>query len=82
LQALSVGTYTESACAFYALHRDMTDPSIFVIVEGWASKEALDSHFTSPHFLQHAPKISSLIIGEPELTYLEPLNKEQKGSLF
>lgn len=35
LKALSVGTYTEPGCLLYALHRDVEDSSVFVLVEGW-----------------------------------------------
>lgn len=82
LKTLAKGTYTESGCIFYALHRDSDDSSLFVLVEGWASKEALEAHFNSPHFLQQFPIISSLIVDEPELTYLTPLGKGKKGTLF
>jgi quinol monooxygenase YgiN len=82
LKTLSKGTYTEPGCLFYALHRDMNDSLLFVLVEGWASKEALDAHVNSPHFLKEFPLLSSLIVGEPELTYLTPLSKGKKGNLF
>ena len=52
LKALSVGTYTESGCIIYALHRDINDHSVFVLYEGWASKKDLGAHFNTPHFLQ------------------------------
>lgn len=82
LKRLSLGTHTEPGCLFYALHRDTSDSSIFVLVEGWASKQALTDHFNSPHFAQEFPLISSLIIGEPELTYLTSLCSGEKGTLF
>lgn len=82
LKELSIGTHTEPGCIFYMLHRDAEDPSIFVLIEGWASKEALEVHFKSPHFLQQFPRISSLISGDPELTYLTPLGEGKKGNLF
>lgn len=82
LKTLSLGTYTEPGCIVYALHRDINDPSVFVLVEGWASKVDLEAHFNTPHFLQQFPNISSLIVGEPELTYLIPLGEGKKGNLL
>ncbi len=82
LKALSIGTYTEPGCILYALHRDVEDPSVFVLVEGWVSQEALEAHFNSPHFLQQFPIISSLIVDEPELTYLTPLCEGKKGNVL
>jgi quinol monooxygenase YgiN len=82
LKTLSEATYTEPGCLLYALHRDVEDPSIFVLVEGWVSKEALEAHFNSPHFLQQVSIITSLIVGEPELTYLTPLCTGKKGSVL
>ncbi len=82
LQALSTETHTEPGCLFYALHRDANDPAVFVLIEGWMSKEALEAHFTSTHFLQHIPTIKSLLAFEPELTYLTPISADVKGRLL
>jgi quinol monooxygenase YgiN len=78
LKELSVGTYTEAGCLLYALHRDIENPTTFILIEKWTSKEALEIHFNSPHFLQQFPIIASLVIGEPELTYLTPLSEGKK----
>lgn len=82
LRKLAEGTYTEEGCLFYALHRDLKDPSLFVLIEGWASNDALEEHFKAPHFLKQFPVLSTLIVGEPELTYLNPLGSGPKGNLF
>lgn len=41
LQTLAKGTHTEPGCLFYALHRNEENHSIFVLIEGWASKNIL-----------------------------------------
>lgn len=83
LKGLAEGTYTEPGCLFYALHRDIQDSSIFVLVEGWTSQQALETHLHTAHFMQAFPIIQSLIIGDPELSSLTPLAEgDKKGSLF
>jgi quinol monooxygenase YgiN len=32
------------------LHRDAQDPSLFVFIEHWKSKQALDEHMETAHF--------------------------------
>jgi quinol monooxygenase YgiN len=34
----------------YVLHRDAQDPSLFVFIEHWKSKQALDEHMETAHF--------------------------------
>ena len=82
LKSLSTGTYTEPGCLRYALHRDSKDASIFVLIEAWESPDALQAHFSAPHFRDCFPLIQSLIEGEPHLTYLCPLSEGAKGSLI
>ena len=49
MRAVVVPTHQESGCLRYALHRSLLDPSIFMIVEHWTSKEAVDQHFATAH---------------------------------
>jgi quinol monooxygenase YgiN len=49
LSTLVEATHTEEGCLTYSLQRAVDDPTKFVTVEKWASKEALDGHFVSPH---------------------------------
>lgn len=50
LRAAVRGTHGEEGCRLYALHRSAEDPLDFLLVERWVSREALDIHFTTPHF--------------------------------
>lgn len=43
-------TRAEPGNATYVLHRDAQDASLFVFVEHWHSRSALDGHMQSPHF--------------------------------
>ncbi|HSW87250.1 MAG TPA: putative quinol monooxygenase [Rhabdochlamydiaceae bacterium] len=82
LKALSTATHSEPGCMLYALHRDVNDPSLFIFIERFVSKEALEAHFASYHFMKHFAVISSLIANEPEIIYLDSLGEGKKGRLF
>ena len=42
-------TVKEEGCLSYDLTSSITEPNEFVFVERWASREALASHFDTPH---------------------------------
>ena len=42
-------THAEEGCVVFAVHRVARDPDRFVLIERWASREALDEHLASPH---------------------------------
>lgn len=42
-------TQREEGCVSYDLHSSITEPHLFVFVERWSSREALDAHFGTPH---------------------------------
>jgi len=82
LSALAQATHLEEGCLLYALHRDLNDPSQFVIIERFASKSTLDVHYAFPYFSKHFSVISSLIEKEPEVVHLTPMGSSKKGKLF
>lgn len=42
----------ESGCLQYDLFADASDENKFVLVEHWASQDALDAHEQAPHMLE------------------------------
>ena len=82
LMDLVQATHSEEGCLLYALHRDLNDPSQFVVIERFSSKNALDVHCTSPHFSKHFPVISSMLEKDPEIIWLNSLGAGEKGRLF
>ena len=42
-------TVEEDGCIFYDMHQSVTDPTKLVVVERWASREALSRHMETPH---------------------------------
>ncbi|WP_285419959.1 putative quinol monooxygenase [Pseudomonas sp. efr-133-TYG-5] len=52
LRALVEPSRAEAGCSQYDLHRDLSDPQVFYVIEHWASEEILQAHNASAHF-QH-----------------------------
>ncbi|MFJ2712716.1 MULTISPECIES: putative quinol monooxygenase [unclassified Pseudomonas] len=50
LRALVPPSRAEDGCSQYDLHRDLSDPLTFYVIEHWASEEILQLHNASEHF--------------------------------
>lgn len=61
LTGLVAATRKEEGCITYDLHRDLTDPRIFVFTELWESREHLNAHSKSPHIAASRPKRAELV---------------------
>jgi len=83
MRAVVVPTHQESGCLRYAVHRSLIDPSIFVTVEHWTSKEAVDLHFATAHVQALLKKVPELLIEPPDITLYEllPEGQSEKGRL-
>lgn len=49
-RAAVAGTNKEEGCISYDMHLSVSDPTRLVVVERWASREALAGHLHTPHF--------------------------------
>lgn len=83
LRAIVAPTHKEPGCLRYALHRSMEDRAVFVVVERWASKQALDQHFAAPYIQAFLKKVPELMAAPPEIiTYeLLPEGLPEKGRI-
>ncbi len=83
LQTAIEGTHTEEGCISYALHRDYENPQRFVMVERWASREALEAHFTKPYMADLFAALPEHVAAPPEIIRTEPvpLGDATKGVL-
>jgi quinol monooxygenase YgiN len=66
-------THGEDGCIAYALHRDLEDPARFVILEKWATPEALKEHADTPHLKALFGVLGPLLAGPPTITRTAPL---------
>ncbi len=54
-------THAEPGCLKYAFHRSAEDSRVFVMIEKWTSKEALDLHLKMPHIQTLFKKLPDLL---------------------
>ena len=73
LRELAERSHPEEGCLAYAVHRAADDPRTVVMVERWASREALDAHFQQPHVAQAAARSAELLDGQPTILFLDPV---------
>ena len=63
----------EPGCLLYALHRDPRSPSTFVMVEKWASLEALRDHGRAPALTELGATLKDLMAAPLEVRTLIPV---------
>lgn len=83
LETVIAHTHTEEGNISYALHRDIEQPGRFVMVERWASREALDEHFTKPYMAELFAALPAHVAAPPVIIQTEPvpLGDAEKGAL-
>jgi quinol monooxygenase YgiN len=79
LETAITATHEEPGCIAYALHRDLEDPARFVIVEKWASPEALAEHGQTPHLKQLFTDLGPLLAAPPAIVRAEPVPIGEPG---
>lgn len=79
LETAITATHGEAGCISYALHRDLEDPAHFVIVEKWASPEALAEHGQTPHLKQLFTDLGPLLAAPPTIVRTEPVEIGEPG---
>jgi quinol monooxygenase YgiN len=86
LAALTTGieaTHGEEGCLAYALHEDVEQPARFVIVEKWASADALAQHAETSHLKAMFAAVGPLLAEPPTIVRAAPLpvGDAAKGAL-
>lgn len=71
LSASIEASHHEPGCLLAALHRDINDPDVLVIVERWASEEDHKAHLETPHIQRLAETVAPLMAGVPRITLSE-----------
>ncbi|HSR87008.1 MAG TPA: putative quinol monooxygenase [Streptosporangiaceae bacterium] len=72
--------HDEDGCELYALNEA---PDRLIMIEKWASPEALRAHSTSPALTAMNPKLAGKVAGRPEIIVLNqlPAGDPAKGAL-
>lgn len=65
--------HAEPGCELYALHRDSRSPSTFVMVEKWASPDALRTHSKGQALAELGAALDGLLAAPLKVQTLTPL---------
>lgn len=61
LSGLIAPTANDAGMLQYELHRDLSDPRIFVFHERWESRKALDAHLSTEHIARYRQLSPALV---------------------
>jgi quinol monooxygenase YgiN len=73
LKDLVAPSRAEEGCVLYDACQMVEDRTQFVVLEEWASQEALEVHMKTPHFRGFLSKVGEALDGAPVLEMLERL---------
>lgn len=79
LRAAAPAVHAEPGCLRYALHRHAKNPAHFVMIEKWASKEALREHGQGAALREVGTALATALAAPPEVTVFEPLPAGDPG---
>jgi quinol monooxygenase YgiN len=65
---MSDASRAEPGCLSYHCAQDVGDPNTLVLVEEWASDEALQTHLSSPAFAAFVETIRPVVAERPTIT--------------
>lgn len=60
-------TRNEEGCKKYELYQDEKDSAILTFIEAWESREALEKHLKSEHFIRIVPLLGNLMSKKAEM---------------
>lgn len=66
-------TRKEEGCIRYELYQDSADFTILTMLEEWESREALDLHMKSEHFIRIVPQLKPFMRQPTELNIYSKL---------
>lgn len=76
LSTLVLHTRLEAGCLYYELHRRQDDPAVFVMLERWADRAALDLHGTQPHMRAFGALLPQLLSGPVDMQLLDTVGAD------
>ena len=69
-------TRAERGCRVYRVYASLETPLERIFVEEWESRDALEAHFKTPHFLAYKAAVPALLAAEPELRIFDVARTE------
>ena len=71
MAALVAATRAETGCIDYCFGADVTESDTLVVLEYWASWEALDAHVAQPHLAQWFAKLGEVGVVSQAIRFIE-----------
>jgi quinol monooxygenase YgiN len=71
-------TRTETGCISYDLNQRQDDPAIFVMVEHWTGRSALDQHLQMPYMREFADAAPALLAESVDMQLLDMLSTPKR----
>ncbi len=75
VRAAIAPTHKETGCLKYSFNRCVEDPSAFVMIEKWASREALEQHLKSPHIQELFKQLPDLLASPMEIRTFDTIRE-------
>jgi quinol monooxygenase YgiN len=72
--ALIAPSRMDEGCITYDLYQSMDDPTVFVFIENWLSREHVEKHLEMPHCQQFDQRTEGMLIGSEEITFLKKIS--------
>lgn len=63
----------EAGCILYELFKSNSDPSVYVFMEKYADKAALDAHGKTDYFLAAQAPLGACLAGAPDIQTFSPV---------
>lgn len=70
---LVAATRQEDGCELYDLVVNPEDPSTWLMLEKWSSREAWEAHMRTPHVIDHNATADAFLMGPAELRFYDPV---------
>jgi quinol monooxygenase YgiN len=74
--ACIAATRREEGCLLYDLHESITDPTRFVFVEQWTSREALGAHGRAEHMHEWRKIVKECVSAPTKIEIITPAKVE------
>jgi quinol monooxygenase YgiN len=74
--ACIAATRKEEGCLLYDLHESISDPTRFVFVEQWTSREALGTHGRAEHMREWRKIVKECVSAPTKIEIITPANVE------
>lgn len=66
-------TRGEPGCVSYGVYQDTEHPELLTMIEEWESREALETHLNSAHFMRIVPQMGKLMTRDADMNVYQQI---------